>query len=144
MKSVRIRSFSFPYFSACRLNTERYGVSVGMGKNTDQKDLIEVFLGKVVLKICSKCTEEHPYRAKESLPSSLLHVFIMGNSVCKNWGSKSRIGRPELLHKKGCKNVQLCKTHRKTPASEAFFDKVGDWRFLETIQPKHCGNSAVA
>ena len=83
MESVRIRSFSCPYFSACRLNTERYGVSFGMARNTDQKDLIEVFLGKGVLKICSKCTEEHPYRAKESLPSSLLHVFIMGNSVSR-------------------------------------------------------------
>ena len=44
VKSVRIQSFSGPYFSAFGLNTERYGVrsifphSVKMRENTDQKN----------------------------------------------------------------------------------------------------------
>ena len=37
MKSVRIRSFSGPYFPAFELNTERY-YSVRMRENTDQKN----------------------------------------------------------------------------------------------------------
>ena len=41
LKSVRIRSFSGPYFPAFGLNTERYSVSlpsVPMQENTDQKN----------------------------------------------------------------------------------------------------------
>ena len=38
MKSVRIQSFSGPYFPALKLNTERYGVLVRMRENTDQKN----------------------------------------------------------------------------------------------------------
>ena len=36
-KSIRIRSFSGPYFPALGLNTERYSISVQMREKTDQK-----------------------------------------------------------------------------------------------------------
>ena len=41
MKSVRIRSFSGPYFPAFALNTERYGIfpcSIQIWENIDQKN----------------------------------------------------------------------------------------------------------
>ena len=57
VKSVRIRSFSGPYFSAFGLNTEIYGIDVSMSrkqdfvKNDKQTDTIRSYRTKETLKI---------------------------------------------------------------------------------------------
>ena len=58
VKSVRIRSFSDPYFPIFWLNKERYGVSSQIWENTDQKNVLIWTYSRSVshhfLKFCMK------------------------------------------------------------------------------------------
>ena len=90
VKSVRIWSYSGPYFPAFGLNNSKYGhfsrsvifittyhfpaiscqgyiPSIVAGVVSIRSCPPEVFLGKDVLKICSKFTEEHPCRSMISM-----------------------------------------------------------------------------
>ena len=107
----------------------------------------EVFLGKGILKICSKCTEEHSCRSAISIklqsscfeitlwhgcsPVNLLHIFrtpfsknTSGRLLLKQWQCKTCIQRNQTRKRKGWrrnhleKNIKECTSDfSRLPAS---------------------------
>ena len=67
VKSVRVRSFSGPYFLAFGLNTEIYSARMGGGGNTDQNnsEYVRSLFSNFLSLYATKC-----YLLKEFLPIS--------------------------------------------------------------------------
>ena len=97
LKSVRIRSFSGPYFPAFGLNTERYSVSlpsVPMRENTDQKNSeYEQFLRSAIFFIAY----HHPEHYLVVLELGGLDHFSV-SYLLPSYGVNFKIERQIMFH----------------------------------------------